>query len=268
MIGRALPFAVNGLRVLLADRGLLFVDLFVATSVAFSIQFLIWTNVYGENQEIQGFNLTELMFYCGFAIFFVRLNNTYDLIEGVSGDVADGKIEVHLARPVGFLTQRFLAYAGGGLLYLWPIAFLTILLWIVNPPFHSPGVGKALAYAGLVIILITLSIALSFCIGMLFALATFWLVRDDFILAFLTTFTAFLGGAIVPASFWPQFIRPLMYYNPFQYFIAAPAKLIVTGDLEEGAVSLVFLVAYTGCAAWAIGRLWPKAIKKYAGAGG
>src|SRR5438477_1368376 len=139
MIGRALPFATNGLRVLLADRGLLFVDFFIATSIAFAIQFLIWTNVYGEHDEIQGFSLTELLFYCAFTIFFVRLNNTYDLIEGVSQDVADGKIEVHMARPVGFVIQRFFAYAGGGLLYLWPIAVLTVILWIAAPPFHDLG---------------------------------------------------------------------------------------------------------------------------------
>lgn len=268
MIGRALPFAINGLRVLLADRGLLFVDFFIATSVAFAMQFLIWTNVYGDNQEIAGFNLTELLFYCGFTIFFVRLNNTYDLIEGISHDVAEGKIEVHMAKPVGFVTQRFFAYAGGGLLYLWPIVVLTMVLWIVAPPFHDLGAAHAIVYVGLALLSIALSVALSFCVGMLLGLWTFWLVRDDFILAFLTTFTSFLGGAIVPAAFWPSYIQPLMTYNPFQYFIAAPAKLIVTGNLREGVATVFFLILYTSCAAAAIVYLWPRVLRKYAGAGG
>lgn len=267
-ISRALPFAVNGLRVLLADRGMLFVDFFIATGIAFGIQYLVWTNVYEEGQEIEGFGLEELLFYCALTIFFVRLNNSYDLIEGVSQDVQEGTIEVHLARPVDFFLQRFFAYAGGGLLYLAPIVVLTALLWMTKPPTITGASLPTGAYLPLVLALVGLSLVLSFSVGILLGLCSFWLVRDDLILSFLTTFTAFLGGAIIPATFWPEFIRPVMEYNPFQYFIAAPAKLIVTGDIGAGLVSLCFSVGYCAVFLLIVRAVWPRAIEKYLGAGG
>ena len=55
MIDRLRPFAINGLRVLLVDRGVLFVDFFIATGVAFLIQFFVWSAVYDAHEEIRGF---------------------------------------------------------------------------------------------------------------------------------------------------------------------------------------------------------------------
>jgi len=62
MFDRLRPFAINGLRLLLVDRGVLFVDFFIATGVAFLIQFFVWNAVYGAHEELHGVTLEKLLY--------------------------------------------------------------------------------------------------------------------------------------------------------------------------------------------------------------
>lgn len=267
-IERHSPYMLNGFRLLLVDRGVLLVDFFIATGCAFLIQFLIWTTVYDSDQEINGFSFYELMFYCGFTIFLSRLHNTYDLIEELSQEIIQGKLEVLMARPSHILTQKFFAYLGGGGLYVMPVLILCCLFWIDGnfPVFDT--IWHAVVYLAMVAGFLLVGVVLSFCIGMVLAMSTFWLMQSDFVLACLTTVVAFLGGAIIPPMFWPEFIRPVMEYNPFQFFIAAPAQFIIHGDLYQGSLSLLFSILYVGVFGLILRILWSRALLRYSGGGG
>ncbi|HDR9384388.1 TPA: ABC-2 family transporter protein, partial [Burkholderia multivorans] len=78
----------------------------------------------------------------------------------------------------------------------------------------------------------------------------------------------FLGGAIIPPSYWPAFIRPLMAFNPFQYYIAAPATLIIGGDLRAGAAELCVAMLYILMFVLVIRTMWRHAVNTYTGGGG
>lgn len=268
MISRARPFMINGLRVLLVDRGVLFVDFFIATGVAFVIQFLVWSTIYADQREIHGFTFDQLMYYCAFTIFLTRLNNCYDLVEEMAEDIIEGRLEVHMVRPVNYFLQKFAAYLGSGLLYVVPVFLLCFLYFLKHSPITVQSPGEALGYGLLLSGFLLVGVVLSFCIGIILGLLTFWLMQPDFVLACLTTVTAFLGGAIIPPSFWPASVRPLMEYNPFQYFVAAPAILIVSGDVRAGAWSLTIAIMYVLGLLMLIRLMWRRAINRYSGAGG
>lgn len=268
MIDRLWPYACNGVRLVLADRGVLFVDFFVATGVAFAIQYLVWTNVYTEGREIHGFSISELLYYCALVIFLLRLNNCYDVVEDISNDVVEGRIEVHSSRPVGYLWQKFAAYTCAGLPYLIPVIIINLVLWFTNSPHGVTDKFTVMFHLALATCLVIQGICLSFLVGILLGLGTFWLVRDDFLLAFLTTVSAFLGGAIIPPSFWPEVVRPIMEWNPLQFYIAAPAILMVTGDWQAGLRTVFGASIYIGVFVLFVRWLWPRALATYTGAGG
>ncbi|WP_296653779.1 ABC-2 family transporter protein [Paraburkholderia sp.] len=268
MIDRLRPFAINGLRVLLVDRGVLFVDFFIATGVAFLIQLFVWSAVYGAHEEIHGFTLEKLLYYCAFTIYLSRLNNCYDLVQEISEDIIEGRLETQLARPVNYIGQKFAAYLGGGVLYAIPVLILCVVYWLNNPAALSRTSTGLVGYGLLIIGFLLAGTALSFCIGIILGILTFWLMQADFVLASLTTITAFLGGAIIPPSYWPEFIRPLMAFNPFQYFIAAPASLIISGDMHAGAVALGVAMLYILLFMFVIKAMWRRAINTYTGGGG
>lgn len=268
MIDRFRPFMLNGLRTLLVDRGVLFADFFIATGVAFFIQFLVWTTIYVDGQEIKGFTFDELMYYCAFTILLTRLNNCYDLIEEMANEIIEGRVEVHMARPVNYLVQKFASYLGGGGVYAVPVVLLCLLYWHNRSVGAFQSVGEALSYGLLIVGFLLVGTLLSFCIGIIFGMLTFWLMQADFVLACLTTVVAFLGGAIIPPSFWPAFVRPMMEFNPFQFFVAAPAILIVGRDVHAGAEALGVAALYVAALLALIRAMWRRAINTYAGGGG
>ncbi|SFU97198.1 ABC-2 family transporter protein [Xenorhabdus koppenhoeferi] len=268
MIKRHTPYMINGLRLLLVDRGVLLVDFFIATGVAFFIQFLVWTSIYTDDQEINGFSFSELMIYCALTIFLSRLHNCYDLIEEMEHEIIDGRLEVLMARPIHFLAQKFFAYLGGGALYLLPVFLGCTLLWLQKDLFFASTISSTLIYLSIVCLFLLIGVVLSFAIGMILAMSIFWLMKADFVLAFLTTVVAFLGGAIIPPAFWPEFIRPLMEYNPFQYFISAPAQFIIHGDIHQGLQDLGISLLYVLALLLLLRGLWGRALKRYSGGGG
>lgn len=268
VIDRLRPFAVNGLRVLLVDRGVLFVDFFIATGVAFLIQLFVWSAVYGAREEIHGFTLGQLLYYCAFTIYLSRLNNCYDLVQEISEEIIEGRLETQLAKPTGYIGQKFAAYLGGGVLYAIPVLIMCVVYWLNNPERLPQSSGELIGYGLLIIGFLFAGAVLSFCIGAILGILTFWLMQADFVLACLTTITAFLGGAIIPPSYWPEFIRPLMAFNPFQYFIAAPASLIISGDLRAGVAPLGVATLYILLFALVIKVMWRRAINTYTGGGG
>ncbi|MEM5326255.1 ABC-2 family transporter protein [Paraburkholderia sp. JHI2823] len=268
MIDRLRPFAINGLRVLLVDRGVLFVDFFIATGVAFLIQFFVWSAVYDAHEEIHGFTLEKLLYYCAFTIYLSRLNNCYDLVQEISDEIIEGRLETQVARPVSYIGQKFAAYLGGGALYAIPVLILCVVYWLNNPERVSRSPAELFSYGLLIIGFLLAGAVLSFCIGVFLGLLTFWLMQADFVLACLTTITAFLGGAIIPPGYWPEYIRPLMAFNPFQYFIAAPAALIISGDVPVGAVELAVAMLYILLFMLLIKLMWYRAINTYTGGGG
>lgn len=268
MIDRLRPFAINGLRVLLVDRGVLFVDFFIATGVAFLIQLFVWNAVYGTHDEIHGFTLEKLLYYCAFTIYLSRLNNCYDLVQEISEEIIEGRLEIQLARPANYIGQKFAAYLGGGVLYAVPVVILCVVFWWNHPERLARSPADLFSYGVLIIAFLLAGAVLSFCIGIILGILTFWLMQSDFVLACLTTITAFLGGAIIPSSYWPEFIRPLMAFNPFQYFIAAPAHLIINGDVRASAAALGVAVLYILLFMFLIKVMWARAINTYTGAGG
>ncbi|WP_261528127.1 ABC-2 family transporter protein [Burkholderia multivorans] len=268
MFDRLRPFAVNGLRVLLVDRGVLFVDFFIATGVAFLIQFFVWNAVYGAHEELHGFTLEKLLYYCAFTIYLSRLNNCYDLVQEISDEIIEGRIETQLARPVGYIAQKFAAYLGGGALYAIPVLIMCVVYWLNNTERLPQSFGELVCYGLLIVGFLVAGTVLSFCIGTILGILTFWFMQSDFVLACLTTITAFLGGAIIPPSYWPAFIRPLMAFNPFQYYIAAPATLIIGGDLRAGAAELCVAMLYILMFMLVIRTMWRHAVNTYTGGGG
>ena len=261
---RCTPYALNAAKLILADRGMFIADFFLATTIPFVMQVLIWSYLYRENQipAHESMNLSQTIFYFALAIGFGRLNNGYDIIAGLSQVVREGALEPHLLRPLPYPIQKLAEFIGGGILYTVPILIIALTFVLTTskiPTLHF--------WFGWFILLISSQI-LCFLVSWCIAIMSFTFTRTDFALSLLTTSAAFFGGELLPPGFWPEALQPLMGYNPFRFMISAPAEALVKVDFVFLLESIFWCLSYIFGLTVVASLLWKNGIKKYKGAGG
>ncbi|WP_208432433.1 ABC-2 family transporter protein [Bartonella taylorii] len=264
-LGCAKLFAFIAVKEILIDKYMLIIDLLLATSIPFITQYIIWHYIYTGNAEesVSGYNFQQLMFYFAISIAFWRLNNSYSVIEYFARNIQAGELEPRLLWPIPIPVQRFWDFLGGAIIYAWPIIIIVAVCFFL---FEVETISPFYWFWTIIYIIETQ--ILCYLIGLFMALSTFKFVRPDFLLALLSALQGILGGTMLPPSFWPETIAPIMFYNPFRFIIAAPAELIIDpniGNLISYCLQLnlymfVFIVL---CAIY-----WKVVMTKYETAGG
>ncbi|WP_244426869.1 hypothetical protein [Bartonella senegalensis] len=80
--------------------------------------------------------------------------------------------------------------------------------------------------------------------------------------------SALFGGTLVPPSFWPTWLIPLMQFNPYRFTISAPAEFLSTQTLAVFQQLLLGSIFYISRLLFFIHLAWKKGMKSYHGAGG
>lgn len=257
-------FAGNGMQSLLADRAMVIADFFIGTGVPYLVQFFIWSHIYQNgDQVIAGFTERQTIFYYAFALAFGRLNNGYEVIERLSFFIQEGRLEAYLTRPLAYPWQRFWEFMGESVLYLIPLGVVAFVWWM-SAPSHSFGLVYPLA----AITLILASQLLCFQLSFLIACLAFWVVRSDILLSLVISLAALFGGLLLPPDFWPEWLSPVMKYNPFRYMIAGPAEFLVKPSGAFWVECLIFSLSYSFIAYTLMRFLWNRGLSHYNGAGG
>ncbi|SDB20368.1 ABC-2 family transporter protein [Pseudomonas sp. NFACC13-1] len=207
------------------DRSMLITDLLIATGVPFFIQFAIWSFVYhgGTAETLPQYTLKETYLYYVSVLALNRLNNTYDLIFRVSTNVHEGQLEGIFIKPISYFKYNLFIFLGESILYYVPILIIAAFVMISGS--IGPGVIGF-------IILSLINLLFCFLLGFLMSLSTFWLTRPDMTLSFQAILANVIGGTLLPLSYWPEFLQPLMRYNPFRLLISGPAEFLLRPSSE------------------------------------
>lgn len=251
----------TGLLSVYRDRSMLITDLLIATGVPFFIQFAIWRFVYegASADQLPQYSLEETYLYYVAVLALNRLNNTYDLIVRVSTHVHEGQLEGIFVKPLNYFTYNLFVFLGESILYYIPI--LLIAMFVI---FSGGDLVGVLGF-------ITLSLVnLLFCflLGFLLSLSTFWLTRPDMTLSFQVIMASVIGGTLLPIAYWPDYLQPLMRYNPFRLIISGPAEFLLRPNvdlvLELGCLYIIwFTIMWVACK-----FTFKHACNRYSGAGG
>ena len=252
-------FSNYGLRTLLADRAMFITDFILAIMLPFVMQVLIWNAIYTDSSiQIENFTHTQILFYYALVLVIVRLNNGYDVILHLSQQIQEGKLEMMIVKPLSYPLQRLAVFMGESILYLIPVATVLILFYE----------QISLLTLGKFFILLIIAYLMSFVFALLLATATFWIVEYSLLLSFQLVAYSLLGGLLLPPSMWPNFLLPLMQYNPFRYMIAAPAEFIVSGNSALFIEALLGSLIYLAIFLLLFLLSWKRGLKIYTGAGG
>ncbi|WP_429430029.1 ABC-2 family transporter protein [Pseudomonas sp. BS3782 TE3695] len=240
---------------------MLIADLIIATGVPFFIQFAIWTFVYeGANDEaLPQYTLEETYLYYVAVLALNRLNNTYDLIFRVSTHVHEGQLEGIFIKPISYFQYNFFIFLGESILYYVPIVIIAVFVVL-------SGSGWA-GVAGFVMLSLV-NVFFCFLLGYLMSLSTFWLTRPDMTLSFQAILASVIGGTLLPISYWPDYLQPLMRYNPFRLIISGPAEFLLRPSSALLIELLSLYIVWLSTMFVACRYIFKFASNRYSGAGG
>jgi ABC-2 type transport system permease protein len=209
----------------LAYRGSFFFN-FAGTVIYLVITWFLWNAIYRNGGTIGGIGFTRAYLYVGISISLVGLMGTgsdWYLHRRVSS----GDILRYLTKPADFLPQFFAEALGDGIVNCVTIGLPSLIVAFLLSGAGFPTPANVLLFVPAVLI----AFLLNFFIDFLTGLSVFLTQSISGISMAKETTVMVLSGALVPLAFYPEGIRRVLEWLPFQALYNTPARILADGAL-------------------------------------
>jgi ABC-2 type transport system permease protein len=234
---------------------------------SFIVSYFLWSNIYNSMgvSVLNNFTLNQMIFYYLVApLMFRSIQGTN--IGLISGDIYEGSLNKYLLYPLSYIKLRMTTYFAQSCFYFIQIA---ILLLIFSFGFSS-SLDYDLKIHNILMGFITLIAAsfLYFAMSSIVECIAFWADNIWSLGILLRSLTAFLGGAMIPLSFFPNTIQQVMALTPFPYLISFPLKVMIGEvSLMQWIVQMLILTIWFIIFYFLLGKMWKKGNLSYSGVG-
>ncbi|KKU58250.1 MAG: hypothetical protein UX80_C0004G0001 [Candidatus Amesbacteria bacterium GW2011_GWA2_47_11b] len=199
----------------------------------------------------------------GLISYFLLVGLIYPLTrsrvnEFIEEQTTSGEINNFLVKPISFykyLLVDDLSWKILNLLTLAPFIFIAciFLLWGNSPDYN-------LAILGISVVTTAISFLVSFNFSYLVGLFSFWLDEFWAINNVKLVTVTFLGGVVLPYSFFPDWSNQLLKYSPFPYMLTWPVR-VLRGQFEP--IEIIISLFWYAVLGLSIKVLQKMAISKY-----
>jgi len=219
-----------------------FLFLLFGNAVYIVVTWFLWKSIYGSSASLNGMSFERAFTYLALAMSIFVLLQTW--VEwNMSQRIISGDIVVDFLRPLDYMTMTMfdiLGFAAGNLIAIALPSFL-IVAFVFGMPIPL-GANLilclvSLAFAFLISFFIDFSVG---CLG--FYTESTWgisMTKEVVVLA--------LSGALVPLQFYPESLRRVIEWLPFQAIYNVPLAIL----MNEGMAPLKTLGLLGTQAAWA-----------------
>jgi ABC-2 type transport system permease protein len=182
----------------------------------------IWTIVYSGKSAIEGFSLTEMLWYFAFTETLVLSFNLYR-ITALGEEIKTGALSNSLLKPYNFIGREF-SLVSSSLIFNFILfgAAATIMTYIFIGPINLTFFGLAATF-----VTIILAMLLNFCIMSSIGFVALWTEESSSLYWMYQKIIFVLGGMLIPLEFYPDWLRGVLNYLPTSFIVYGPAKLFV-----------------------------------------
>jgi ABC-2 type transport system permease protein len=250
-----------------------FLRLSVNTLVPLIIKYFLLTSLFrlSHQTDIAGYSEREMVIYTLWATLIVLLVEIRSTIENVAEDIRLGRITRYLLYPISMFEICSFQFVAALIVQMICFVFSAALLHFYVDGFvlhmETPEFWLAMTF-------VMLGSVFWYLVHYTIGLFTFWL---DEIWPFFIVFqmvARFLSGSPFPMEMFPDALRQINYFLPFEWFLYVPAQLFsgrltLTSELQGMSLygGLLVMLGWTVLICVANKFFWKAGIRKYAGAG-
>lgn len=235
-----------------------FILTFITNAIYLVVIFFLWRSIYGGAASLNGMTFEQVFVYLALASSTFVLFDTYTDWE-ISGEIIQGTISTYLIKPADY--QLLSLFRAMGLMLSNVLLITLPTLFIVFGLFRMKGVfGINLLFLP---VSLALAYVLSFSFDYIVGLTSFYnesvwglsTVKKIVIMVF--------SGLLIPLQFFPEVLRRVLTYLPFQAIYHTPLSLITNPALTMADyVRMVGIQAVWVVIMFGVGRLfYSQAIK-------
>lgn len=236
------------LRKLVAYRADFWANFVGQTFFSLIIAYYLWMSIfsYAQSSTLQGHNLQYMIFYYLMVPLIFRIQQG-ESIGFMAREIYEGGLNKYLLYPIDYFEYKLATYLANAFFYF--LQLLLILL-IYNIFFYDPNI-YTFSIVNLILFFIAILMA-TLCFFYLFAIAelmAFWFDNTWSLGVLLRFLVSFLGGALIPLSFFPTWTNDFLYFTPFPYLIDFPmnsllGSISMSAFLKNIFISFCWLVVF------------------------
>jgi ABC-2 type transport system permease protein len=238
----------------------------IITPITLAVYYFLWKAIYTYAGEavIRGYTFNELISY----FILIQLTGMFvwtNMDQTLSNNIRYGTLVNKLIRPVGLFKSTLLQEIGQT---AFVFAVQAAPLLAVGAVFFGLSFTTWPAL-GLAIISFILSVVLSLTFVFFVGLSAFWLTRYQGVRRVRDGLTWFLGGGVIPLTFFPPFWQKVFSLLPFQYMQYAPVQIYLGKYAGLAALGVMgFQVFWIAIFYLLIRFIWPRAMAHFSAVGG
>ncbi len=199
----------------------------VSNLVFITIIYFLWGSIYSSGaKSLNGMTFNQVFVYLSLASTIFTMFTTY--VEwGMSREVIEGSIVMHLVKPVDLQLYKLCESLGAVLLKLITITLPSVLLiiFIFRP---DMPIGINLLFFPIAIIF---SYLIAFNIDFLVGLLCFYNESTWGMSSAKDSIVLLLSGAVIPISFFPEPLKTIVSFLPFQAIYNIPLNTLVSNKM-------------------------------------
>ncbi len=233
--------------------------------VLFMLVFIaLWTTAFAVSgrADLEGYGLAEMVWYLAMTET-VTLSTSRIFVE-ISEAVKAGDLAYTLARPLSypfFQVANSLGNSVPRFLLNLATASAVVALGTRQVAGSLPGLAAFLVVAALALLLDTL-------MAVLIGLAAFWLEEVNPVYWIYSKLLFTVGGLFLPLEMFPEQLRQVVRWLPFQYITYAPARTFVKFEPEFVLQAVAGQAAYLVVLAAVVMLVWHRAQRRMVVHGG
>ena len=201
-----------------------FVSGIISTLLQIAIQYAIWTQVFKNRVSIN--DLKGRYVYLSFGesesahnLFFSECTGKNDFPKIKQGDIA-----LELIHPVQFTLARFFENLGDSVMNIGIAILFVVVCGCVFPDFIVPkSIGSVLMF----LLSVCFSYLIMFFISAMAGYLTFFTMNFWGIYNAKKAIVDFLSGALIPIALFPESVRWIFSYLPFQNIVYTPVMIFL-----------------------------------------